>query len=74
MKNFIVWDRIGDVLYLRLESQIKGKIYFLEIDKLKKRNMKIQIVKTLNFLINFRENEFKEFNKIRVDVVHYKSI
>ena len=72
-KLYNYWDRIGDVLalYLRLEKEINGKIYFpVVIDKLKEE-YKNSNNENLNFLINFRENEFKEFNKRRVDVVHY---
>ena len=70
-KLYNYWDRIGDALAMYLRLDIKGKIYFpIVIDKLKEE-YKNSNNESLNFLINFREIEFKKFNEIRIEVVHY---
>lgn len=70
-KLYNYWDRIGDALAMYLRLDIKGKIYFpIVIDKLKEE-YKNSNNESLNFLINFRDIEFKEFNEIRIEVVHY---
>ena len=71
-KLYNYWDRIGDTLAYYLELDIpEFKVGFTSvIDKM--TSMRI-FDSNLNFLYlkNFKQNEFREFNKHRKEVVHY---
>tara|TARA_R110001583_G_scaffold33438_4_gene112924 strand:+ start:16341 stop:17084 length:744 start_codon:yes stop_codon:yes gene_type:complete len=71
-KLYNFWDRIGDALAYYLNVDLKEEqINFPKvIDILNKHEL---IKKNIYFkkLLDFKDNEFKEFNKHRKDIVHY---
>jgi hypothetical protein len=71
-KLYNYWDRIGDTLAYYLDLDIpEFKVTFHSvIDKM--ANIKIfESNPNFVFLKKFKENEYKEFNKHRKEVVHY---
>jgi hypothetical protein len=73
-KLYNYWDRIGDIisLYLNVFSEKdEHKITFASvIDNLDKKGT-YSNDENFKFLKSFKDNEFKEFNKTRKEVVHY---
>lgn len=72
-KLYNYWDRIGDVLALYLDLDIKNEhqiTFAFVIDWLEKEKT-FSSNENFMFLKFFKENEYKEFNKIRREVVHY---
>jgi len=71
-KLYNYWDRIGDVLALYLQLDIDNvKINFASvIDCLDKKKI---FSKNENFIFlkSFKEKQYKEFNAVRREVVHY---
>lgn len=71
-KLYNYWDRIGDTLAYYFDLNIaEHRVTFpIVIDKMKTRDGLLSD-KNFKFLLDFRENEFKEFNDQRKEVVHY---
>ncbi len=71
-KLYNYWDRIGDTLAYYLELDIpEFKVTFASvIDKMKRMEI-FDSNPNFEFLKKFKNNEFKEFNKHRKEVVHY---
>jgi hypothetical protein len=68
------WDRIGDLLYHFFEfPKIKSDrdVYF---DRIINQFPEESKNESYDFLLNFLQNEFKQFNKDRKQIVHYKGI
>jgi hypothetical protein len=72
-KLYNFWDRIGDALslYLNLEIKEHSITFPFVIDHLEQKNS-FSNNESFIFLKSFKDNEFKEFNSIRRDIVHYK--
>ena len=72
-KLYNYWDRIGDLLNAVLKViDNKSKIYFHSVvDSIPEVLKNSENYKWLN---SFKEDEFKEFNKIRKGVVHYRML
>lgn len=67
------WDKIGDMLAPYIATKLKEKdIYFDRVIEYSIGN--ITNNKYYRWLKNFRDNQYKELNNNRKQVVHYKSI
>lgn len=73
-KLYNYWDRIGDIisLYLNLFSEKdERKVTFVAvIDNLDRKGI-YSNDENFKFLKSFKDNQFKDFNKTRKEVVHY---
>lgn len=71
-KLYNYWDRIGDTLayYLKLDIPESKVAFAMVIDKMIRMG-DFNSISNFNFLKNFKETEFKEFNEHRKEVVHY---
>jgi hypothetical protein len=71
-KLYNFWDRIGDIIALYLNLDIGERMVAFEtvIVNLDKKEIYLND-ENFVFLQSFREIEFREFNKMRKEVVHY---
>ena len=71
-KLYNYWDRIGDILalYLKINIDERKVGFFTVINKIEKEE-KYSNDENLIFLKNFKDNEFREFNEKRIEIVHY---
>jgi hypothetical protein len=71
-KLYHFWDRIGDTLAYYLNVDIKeDQINFPKVIEILTKRDVIKDNPYFKKLLNFKTNEFKEFNKHRKDNVHY---
>lgn len=71
-KLYNFWDRIGDALAYYLNVDIKeDKIYFPQIIDILTNQDAIRNNPYFKKLLDFKNNEFKEFNQYRKEIVHY---
>ena len=70
-KVYNYWDRIGDLIASFYPNRFKGNIYFSKT--IKKLESEYRGNKDYDWLRNFVDNEFTDFNQERIDVVHYIS-
>ena len=71
-KLYNYWDRIGDTLAYYLELDIpEFRVTFASVIDQMIRMESFNSDSNFEFLKNFKENEFREFNKHRKEVVHY---
>lgn len=71
-KLYNFWDRIGDRLAVSFDTGLKKfQIGFSRVmEELSKKSMFLEN-EHFQWLKEFWENDFREFNKIRKDIVHY---
>jgi hypothetical protein len=73
-KLYNYWDRIGDIISLYLNvfnEKEERKIAFASVvDNLDKKEI-YSNDENFKFLKSFKDNQFKDFNKTRKEVVHY---
>ena len=69
-KCYNYWDRIGDKLWSFYPDLLEERaVDFVRIiDLLEKRDLKNE---NLNWIINFKKNQYQEINKARKQIVHY---
>lgn len=71
-KLYNFWDRVGDILAYHLELNIKEHLVtFPKVIDTIKKSKKYDDNSDFKFLLEFRENQFKEFNNQRKVIVHY---
>nr|WP_319397639.1 Cthe_2314 family HEPN domain-containing protein [uncultured Carboxylicivirga sp.] len=71
-KLYNFWDRIGDSLAYYLNVDIKEEqVNFPKVIDILNKNELLKENIYFNKLLDFKNNEFKEFNKHRKDIVHY---
>lgn len=76
-KLYNYWDRLGDLLWATYFQNDLGErhVDFYKIIKLiNEKYPEYSNLNSFNWLLNFRENNYSEFNKIRKKIVHYTSI
>ena len=67
-KLYNYWDRIGDLIASFFPSTFTGNIYFPRV--IQNLKSKYSGNADLDWLINFAENDYKEFNEVRIKTVH----
>ncbi len=71
-KLYNYWDRIGDTLAYHLPTGLREiEINFSKVIERLKTNKNYNENEHFIWLKNFKENEFKEFNEYRKNIVHY---
>ncbi len=70
-KVYNYWDRIGDLIASFYPTRFKGNVYFSKT--IKELECEYQGNPNYDWLKNFVDNEFTDFNQQRIDVVHYIS-
>ena len=70
-KIYNYWDRIGDLIASYFPKKFKGNVYFSQTVKALENDYKGNF--DYDWLLNFVNNEFSEFNKERINIVHYIS-
>jgi Cthe_2314-like HEPN len=74
-KLYNFWDRIGDRLNISFKLKINPyKVGFHSVMVELEKNEKITSNQHFSYLHSYWKNDFKEFNKIRKDIVHYHQI
>lgn len=70
-KIYNYWDRIGDLIASFFPNQFKGNVYF----PITIKELDDKYTKSSNYiwLRNFVDNEYNQFNKQRINIVHYIS-
>lgn len=67
-KVYNYWDRIGDLIASFFPTQFKGNIYFSKVLHVLKS--KYAGNKDFDWLLNFSETEYKNYNESRIKTVH----
>lgn len=71
-KLYNYWDRIGDALAFYLNVDIKEEqVSFSKVIDILTDHSSIKEEEQFKWLLNFKNNDFLEFNKHRKDIVHY---
>lgn len=71
-KLYNFWDRIGDTLAYYLNVDIKEELVnFPKVIEILTKQDAIKDNPYFKKILDFKNNEFKEFNKHRKDIVHY---
>ncbi len=70
-KIYNFWDRIGDLIASYFPNKYTGNVYFSKTIKDLEKDYKGDV--NYDWLLNFVESEFTDFNKERINIVHYTS-
>ena len=70
-KVYNYWDRIGDLIASFFPDVFRGNVFFPST--IKKLAIEFPDNPDLNWLLDFVENQYSDFNLQRIDVVHYVS-
>jgi hypothetical protein len=70
-KVYNYWDRIGDLIASYFPEKFKKNVYFSQTIKYLEKDYRGN--SDYDWLLNFVNNEFKEFNTERINIVHYIS-
>lgn len=73
-KLYNFWDRIGDKIATEFPVEFPNPKFIMfakVIDKIRVQN---SVNENMNWLIKFRDSDFREFNERRKKVVHYEQI
>ena len=73
-KLYNFWDRIGDKIATEFPTEFSNPRFIMfanVIDKIRANNSENE---NLNWLFQFKDSDFKEFNERRKKVVHYEQI
>lgn len=76
-KLYNYWDRLGDLLwatYFQNDLEERQVDFYKIIKLINEKYPEYSNLNSFNWLLNFRENNYSEFNKIRKKIVHYTSI
>ncbi len=70
-KVYNYWDRIGDLIASFFPNKFREPIYFIKTIKMLENDYKGNL--EYDWLFDFSQNKFKDFNSQRINIVHYYS-